>query len=94
MIDLYFILIMFVTVCWIWGFEHLFKEGEIFEKAGKWIEAKVGDWWCKPLICCKYCMSSFHGTIFYWLLIPEYGVILWPVFCVCLCGLTAILDNK
>jgi hypothetical protein len=91
-----FLLIMFITVCWIWGCEYSFKDGEILGRPGNWMRANLPEWVLKPTMDCKYCMSSVHGTAMYVLLIdpllqPWY---MWIVFVVGCCGLTYILDNK
>lgn len=91
-----FIAVVLITVAWIWGFEHTFKEGEIFGKPGEWMRKNFPDWALKPTIDCKYCMASVHGTIMYALLMdpllnPWY---MWIIFCFCCCGTTAILDNE
>jgi len=89
-----YILVMFLAVCWIWGFNYCFKEGEIFYPIGEWLRKHVKDYFLKPTIDCPYCMSSVHGTIIYALFIPEYGWFMWVYFCFAICGLTAILDKK
>lgn len=104
-----FIAVILITVAWIWGFEHTFKEGEIFGKPGEWMRKKVSntdwEWTLKPIFDCKYCMASVHGTVFYILLLYDGDVIkfpfdgsqpwyMWIIFCFCCCGTTAILDNE
>lgn len=88
-----FCVTVLITVAWIWGFEYTFKDGEIFGQPGQWMRENLPDWILKPTIDCKYCMSSVHGTIFYFWLMPL-NFVWWIVFCFCCCGLTAILDNK
>lgn len=97
-----FITSVLITVAWIWGFEYTFKEGEIFGRPGQWMRANLPDWFLKPTIDCKYCMSSVHGTVFFMAFYPELLVIdpplsimiWWGVFLFSCCGTTAILDNK
>jgi hypothetical protein len=88
-----FILSVLITVAWIWGFEYTFKEGEIFGRPGQWMRANLPDWFLKPTIDCKYCMSSVHGSVFFWILLYGYPWPWWIAFCFCVCGTTAIFDN-
>jgi len=45
----------------------------------------------KPLFMCAYCMSSIYGTLFYF---SQYNnLLLWPVFCICLCGLISVIEK-
>lgn len=89
-----FILVMFIAVCWIWGFEYTFKDGEIFGRPGNWMRANLSEWINKPTIECKYCMASVHGTIIYLIFLSHYPWWMWIIFCFCCCGMTAIFDNK
>ena len=48
----------------------------------------------KPLFACPPCMASVHGTIiFFIMLFGSYGILYWPVFCICLCGLNYIITS-
>ena len=69
------------------------QEGMIFEKQGNWIKKKVGDFWCKPLICCPPCMASVHGTWFYLACVGDLEWFL-LVYVMALCGLTYIVNSK
>jgi hypothetical protein len=89
-----FIAVMFLAVCWIWGFEYLFKDGEILGRPGKWMNDNLAEWITKPTMACKYCMSSLHGTIFFVVFLRDYPWWMWPMFCVCCCGMTGIFDKK
>ena len=71
----------------------LMSEGMLFEKVGNWIKKTVGDYWCKPLICCPPCMASVHGTWFYLLLVGDLNWFL-LVYVLALCGLTYIVNSK
>lgn len=93
MIDWYYLQVLFITDFFIWGLNYCFKEGEILGVIGEWMRKHVNDNINKPLFDCPYCMSSVWGTTFYLLFLQPYGWLLWPIFCVCLCGLTAILDK-
>lgn len=42
-----------------------FWKGMIFERVGKWIEAKIGKKWSKPITGCPVCMVPYWGAIFY-----------------------------
>jgi hypothetical protein len=94
-----FILLLFLASVWIWGVKAIFSEGYIFHNAGVFIEANFAQWLYKPLIGCTVCMSSIHGTLWYWivmrLFLPDLTIIFtfvgWIVFCICLCGINFIL---
>ena len=94
MITVYYLFVMFVTCAWIWGFEYTFKPGEIFGRAGEWMNRNLPEWLCKPTFACKYCMSSVHGTILFWSFLPTYPIYMWVIFCFSLTGLTAMIDKK
>lgn len=92
MIDFYFIMVLFCSAAWIWGFEYCFQSGEIFGWLGDSMRDHLPEWMCKPLFDCKYCMSSVHGTIFFiWFISGPWW--LWIFFCVCLTGLTSMLSK-
>jgi hypothetical protein len=41
----------------------------------------------KPVFLCPYCMASVHGTIiFFTMLYPSFGLLMWIPYCICLCG--------
>jgi hypothetical protein len=94
-----FILLIIVAVAWIWGIKCIFSTGHIFQKAGDWVENNLHEWVYKPTIGCQACMSSIHGTLWFW----TYGivvlnaetllskVILWIVYLLCLCGVNFML---
>jgi hypothetical protein len=93
------ILILFILAAmWIWGVKCLFSTGHLLESAGDWIDENLPEWVYKPTIGCQACMASVHGTMWYWL-IGSYVFtldfltmfVLWPVFCICLCGLNFVL---
>jgi len=100
MID--FILYLLLTSGWIWGFHALFQEGHILESVADWwfkdlspdnhFIDKAREWLGKPLFACAACMSSIHGTISYFIfLYKDFGIWLWPVFCIVLCGLNFVI---
>lgn len=90
-----FILVQFIAVCWIWGFEYCFKDGEIFGGVGNYFRKYGWEWANKPLFDCKYCQSSIHGTLFFALFLAgEYSWWMWIIFCFGCCGMTAIFDKK
>lgn len=83
---------MFLTACWICGFEYTFNTGEVFGAAGDWMRDKLPESINKPLFDCPYCMASFHGTLFFMRFLSDnYAVDMYIVFCFSLCGLIAIL---
>lgn len=94
-----FMLLLIITATWIWGVKCVFSTGHIFEKAGEWVDDRLPEWIYKPTIGCQACMSSIHGSLWYWtfgiVFIPVTGIILtlivWVLFCVCLCGVNFIL---
>lgn len=69
----------------------LFSEGMFFENAGDWVRIKVGDYWCKPLICCPPCMASVHGTWFYLTFFGLNWMIV--IYVLALCGLTYLVNH-
>lgn len=91
---IHFFIIMFLALCWIRGFHFLFLPGEILGKVGEKIRLRVIDWVTKPLFDCSYCMSSVHGTIFFFSFLNTHTFYMWPVFCVALCGLVYLTDRK
>jgi len=92
MIDLEFLKVLLVALCWVWGVNYTFKTGEIFGKIGDWGRDKLPDWLITPLYDCPLCMASFHGSAFYWVFLQQ-GVLLWVVFCFAICGASAIVDK-
>jgi hypothetical protein len=97
-----FTILLFVATLWIWGVRCVTSEGFIFEKFGTWWESAVPEWIYKPTIGCAACMSSVHGSLWYWtwgkVLLPPVDLwltlVLWVMFCICLCGLNFILLEK
>ena len=85
-----FLLYILFTSLWIWGFRCLFSEGMALDIVGDWLEDSYSEWITKPLFGCTACMSSVHGTISYFVFVNT-GIWLWPVFCVCVCGLNFII---
>jgi hypothetical protein len=48
----------------------------------------------KPIFACPTCMASVHGTaIFFAFVLGYLPLIMWPVWCICLCGLNFIIQN-
>jgi hypothetical protein len=88
-----FIAALFISVCWIRGFEYTFNDGEIFGKTGNWMRDKFPEWVSKPLFNCRYCMSSVHGTLIFCLLLWGYPWYMWVVFCFCTCGFVTITSE-
>jgi hypothetical protein len=90
-IDSYFLQVLAVAVFWVWGFNYAFKPGEILGKPGDWMR----DHWPKalttPLFDCPYCMSSIHGTGFYFVFLLEYPLYFWPILVVSITGVGALV---
>jgi hypothetical protein len=94
-----FVILLILAVTWIWGVRCVFSEGYVFERAGLWWESKVPAWIYKPTIGCSACMASVHGSLWFWtwgkVFLPDVGVIMaliiWAMFCICLCGINYIL---
>lgn len=93
-IDEYYLLVLVLTAAWIWGFHYTFKSGEIFGKIGDLGRKHLHQDLISPLYDCPFCMSSVHGTIFYYLFLQSYGWLLWIVFCFGLCGFSTWVDKK
>ena len=79
---------------WCLGIRALFQEGMILEGLGQKLDETLPEWINKPLWRCPPCMASVHGTIL-WLtfLSGEYGLLSWPFFVVCLCGVNYVIVN-
>lgn len=90
MID--FLLLILCTMLWIQGFNCLFSEGHLLEKVGDWMFGNLPEVIYKPTVGCPMCMSSLHGTVAY-LIFANTGIYLWPVFCICLCGLNYVISK-
>lgn len=93
MIDAYYLMIWVVALAWQWGVSYCFRSDEVFGKAGDWMRKH----WHKnintPLFDCPYCLSSIHGSAFFWFFLNEYNWYLWPVFIVGLTGLGALFKD-
>lgn len=89
-----FIIYLLIGVGWIWGVHCLFQRGFIFY--GKWREIdKSPDFILKPFLDCPPCMSSVHGTLIFFFspMVHEFNLFLWPIYCICLCGINFILKE-
>lgn len=100
-----FILCVLLTSGWIWGFHALFQEGHILEFVSDWwfsedhdpqelteSQLKIRDYIAKPIFGCAACMASLHGTISYFIFAyKDFGLWLWPVFCIVLCGFNFVI---
>jgi hypothetical protein len=93
-IDWYYLQVFFITSAWIWGFNYTFKSGEIFGKIGDWGRKHLNENVISPIYDCPFCMSSIHGTLFYFIYLQQYGLFLWIVFCFALCGFSNWVDKK
>lgn len=90
-----FILFLFIGVAWIFGIHAIFSEGFILEYAGNKIKSILPNWITDPIFGCNVCMSSIHGTLIFFLSImaQEFSILLWPVYCVCLCGINFVINK-
>lgn len=94
MIDWYYLQILFVCLCFIWGVNYTFKPGEIFGDIGDWGRKHLPEYIIAPIYDCQFCMGSVHGTIFYLFFLQSYGLGLWVVFCFALVGFSTMVDRK
>lgn len=81
----------------IWCIHILFQKDHLLEKAGDWIEEKLGEKWSKPVVHCPICMSSCWGIIGFFALDFVFEIhhdikLLIP-FVFCLCGLNTIISK-
>lgn len=81
-----------VNSLFIIGLNRTTGEGMVFEKLGESIKDAVGEWWSKPIIGCPPCMTSIHGTWFYFAFIHQ-PVYLWPVYVLMLSGMTYAINS-
>lgn len=94
-----FMCLLIINTLWIWGIRCVLSEGFVFEKVGDWLESTLPEIIYKPLVGCAACMSSIHGSLWYWtygvvIFGPEevpLKVIVWIVYVFSLCGLNFIL---
>lgn len=91
-----FILYLFLNSLFIWGVNCVFSEDHLLERQGEWMFENLPEWLYKPLIGCAACMASVWGTIGYVLHDPFFPklsgqILLWPVYCTCLCGFNFLL---
>lgn len=80
----------------IWAIHILFQPEHLLEKAGEWLDEKLGKW-SKPIAMCPICMSSVWGSIGFFAIRYFFGVDL-PIkqiipFVFCLCGLNTIISK-
>jgi len=81
---------LILNALFIWGWHVLFNEGMILGKLGEWMTEKLPEWLHKPLFSCPACQSSIYGTIGFFMFVRE-ELYIWPIYCVCLCGLNYLL---
>lgn len=84
---LQFIAFLIVSSLWIWGI-HGFFQLTGFSDSFNWLPS----WITKPLWDCPPCESSVHGTAIFFIF-TNFDFMLWPVFCICLCGLNYIIKE-
>lgn len=83
-----FILLLIITSLWIWGIHGFYQLTKLAD-ALEWLPS----WFKKPLWDCPPCCSSFHGTVAFMAFHHDLNLLLWPVFCICLCGLNYIIKE-
>lgn len=91
-----FLLYILIVSAWIWGFNVLFEENNIFEKAGDWMDENLPIWINKPTWQCPVCMASAHGLLWFFIGLPLCFHDALPIrqlipFLICLCGVNYIL---
>lgn len=85
---IYFFLFVIIGSLWCWGI-HAF-----FQLSGLEKFAHFALFLRKPLFDCPPCMGSIHGTMIYLLfMVHEIGILFWPIYCICLCGLNYIIKE-
>lgn len=85
-----FIELLFITSMWIWGFHAFFELSGLSNAVNS---TKMPNWLKKPLFDCPPCQSSFHGTFAFIMFHGELHLLLWPIFCICLCGLNYVIKE-
>lgn len=93
MIDTYYIMVMGVTLTFIWGLNYACKSDEVFGKPADWMRKNVTKWINTPLFDCPYCMPSVWGTGSFVLFLWGYPWYLWIIFVFCLTGLGALFKD-
>jgi hypothetical protein len=91
-----FILYVVIASAWIWGFNALFQEGHVFEKAGDWMDDNLPWWVNKPIWSCAACQSSVHGLLWFFIGLPLCFHDALPIrmlipFLICLCGVNFVI---
>lgn len=97
---MYFIHALIIGAVWCIGFSVVIRK-VVFEEI---IGYSIDDRWdevirpmkllMKPVFACPPCMASLHGSvIFFIMLYPVTGILLWIPFCICLCGLNYFLTQ-
>lgn len=93
MITAYYLIVMFVTLAFIWGLNYACRSGEIFGDPADWMRAHAPKWINTPLFDCPYCMASVWGTIFFVVFLWGLPWYLWVIFCFCLTGLGHLIKE-
>lgn len=94
--------LLFISAFWIYGFNYAtdyhqladgsFEYKNILWKAKYYSLKYIGEWWSRPLMTCTICMSSVHGTVFYFAS-GHTDLIQWIVQVVALSGLVRLLKT-
>lgn len=84
---------IFLTSVWCWGFHNAFEDDQIFFFIGKWARRNIHENWLKPFIGCPICMASVHGTFWYWYSQTQYAFLTWIMFIVAASGINYVIYN-
>lgn len=88
---------VFLCSLFILGLNGLFLSGNILYPIAHWLnkptcnnKTRMYEYIQKPLFRCAFCMSSFWGTIWYFLFVKEEVTwdtfFMWPLFCILVAG--------
>lgn len=73
------------------GIWTIFLPDMLLGRVGDDLERRYGEFVCKPMISCPQCMSSFHGTLIWFLTGGSWTW--WVPFVLALCGFLKILTT-
>lgn len=88
-----YVIWILLTSFWCWGFHNAFEDGQILYKVHVWLSHWVPYNLLKPLISCPICMTSVHGTFWYWYSQDNYSFLTWIMFIVASSGLNYVIYN-
>lgn len=79
-----------ITSAFIWGIKAVTEYPFIFYKQANWINSVLPIWVVKPIYKCPVCMSSVHGTYFFFYF-DQSGLLNWVIFVFALCGIQYLI---